>query len=179
MIPIWELEGAEVRPFGLRDAEALFRVVDAERDRLGEWLGWVEVVRTPADERAWIARTEDPLERLGIFVEGRPVGGIGLHRDPGGVCGEIGYWIASTHEGRGLVTAACRRLIDHGFRELGLHRIEIQAAQGNERSRRVAERLGFRPEGVRREAGRTSRGYVDLVVYGLLEHEWPGGGAYL
>ncbi|HXF73329.1 MAG TPA: GNAT family protein [Actinomycetota bacterium] len=179
MTPTFGLQGAEVRPFGLRDAEALYRVVDAERARLGEWLAWVELIRSAADERAWIARTEDPLERLGIFVGGRPVGGIGLHRDPFGVWGEIGYWIASTHEGRGLVTAACRRLIDHGFRELGLHRIEIQAASGNERSRRVAERLGFRPEGVRREAGRTPRGYVDVVVYGLLEHEWPGGGAYL
>ncbi|HWO71756.1 MAG TPA: GNAT family protein [Actinomycetota bacterium] len=175
----WDLGGAEVRPLEPADADELFRVVDAERARLGAWLGWVEVVRSVDDERAWISGTEDPLERLGIFVGGRPVGGIGLRRDPFGVCGEIGYWIGSAHEGRGLVTAACRRLIDHGFRELGLHRIEIEVAPDNERSRAIPERLGFRPEGVRREAGRTSRGYVDLVVYGLLEHEWPGGGAYL
>lgn len=175
----WDLGGAEVRPLEPGDAEELFRAVDAERARLGRWLGWVEFTRTVADARDWIARTGDPLERLGIFVEGRLVGGIGLHRDPSRVCGEIGYWIAAAFEGRGLVTAACRALIDHGFRELGLHRIEIEAAPGNERSRRVPERLGFRREGVRREAGRTSHGYVDLVVYGLLEHEWPGGGAYL
>lgn len=171
--------GVLVRPFEPDHADELFAVVDAERERLGAWLAWVHLVRNAEDERAWIAGTRDPLERLGIFVDGRIGGGIGMHRDPFGVWGEIGYWIASAFEGRGLVTEATRALIDHGFRELGLHRIEIQAAPGNARSRAVPERLGFRREGVRREAGRTSGGYVDLVVYGLLEGEWPDGGGYL
>ncbi|HXF36734.1 MAG TPA: GNAT family protein [Actinomycetota bacterium] len=171
--------GALVRPFEPEDAEELFAVVDGERARLEAWLGWVGLVRDAEDERAWIEGTRDPLERLGIFVDGRVGGGIGMHRDPFGVWGEIGYWVASAFEGRGLVTAATRALIDHAFRELGLHRIEIQAAPGNARSRAIPERLGFRREGVRREAGRSPGGYVDLVVYGLLEDEWPGGGGYL
>lgn len=171
--------GVVVRPFEPADAEELFALVDAERGRLGAWLPWVELVRDVEDERAWIAGTQDPLERLGIFVDGRVAGGIGLHRDPFDVRGEIGYWIASAHEGRGLVTAACRAVIDHAFGEIGLHRVEIEAAPENARSRAIPERLGFRREGIRRQAGRTSRGFVDLVLYGMLEGEWPGGGAYV
>ena len=49
----------------------------------------------------------------------------------------------------------------------------ICAATDNARSRAIPGRLGFTEEGLMREAGRTGTGYHDLVVYGLLEHEWP------
>jgi ribosomal-protein-serine acetyltransferase len=64
-------------------------------------------------------------------------------------------------------------LIDVGFTELGLHRIEIRAGVENVRSRAIPERLGFTREGVLRGEGRGSGGFYDLVVYGLLEDEWP------
>ena len=52
------------------------------------------------------------------------------------------------------------------------HRIEIHAATENIRSRRVAERLGFRPEGTRREAYRIGDAFLDLEEYALLAQEW-------
>jgi ribosomal-protein-serine acetyltransferase len=94
-------------------------------------------------------------------------------RDPFGIMGEVGYGIGSAHEGRGLVTAATRALIDIGFGELGLHRIVIRAGVGNARSRAIPERLGFTLEGHAREEGRGSGGFYDIVVYGLLDREWP------
>jgi ribosomal-protein-serine acetyltransferase len=88
--------------------------------------------------------------------------------------GEIGYWITRAFEGRGLITKACRLFVDHGFRDRGLHRIEIHAAEDNVRSRAVAERLGFTHEARMRDGCRKPDGsYVDQVVYGLLEDEWP------
>jgi RimJ/RimL family protein N-acetyltransferase len=54
----------------------------------------------------------------------------------------------------------------------GVHRVVIDAASANLRSRRIPERLGFTREGVLREAGRGPCGYQDLVVYGLLDREW-------
>jgi ribosomal-protein-serine acetyltransferase len=72
------------------------------------------------------------------------------------------------------VTRACRALIAHAFGELGVHRVTIRVAPDNVRSRAIPERLGFTKEATLREAGRTDgRGYVDLVVYGLLDREWP------
>jgi len=46
-------------------------------------------------------------------------------------------------------------------------------APDNARSRAIPERLGFRQEGVMREAGASALGHHDLVVYGLLDREWP------
>ena len=90
-----------------------------------------------------------------------------------GIAGEIGYWIVSGLEGRGLVTRAVRALIDTGFGELGFHRLVIRAGVDNDRSRAIPERLGFTREAIARGEGRGNGGFYDLVVYGLLEDEWP------
>jgi ribosomal-protein-serine acetyltransferase len=160
------------------DLEELFALVDAERERLGEWMPWVERTRTVEDQRVWLERVvadEYDLDGSGIWVEGSLVGGAGMSWDGFGIRGEIGYWIAAAYEGRGFVTRACRALIGIAFGEIGLHRVVIRAGVENVRSRAIPERLGFRQEGILRSEGRGSRGFHDLVVYGLLEDEWPPG----
>jgi ribosomal-protein-serine acetyltransferase len=54
-----------------------------------------------------------------------------------------------------------------------MHRIEMQCAVHNVRSRAVPERLGFRLDGIRRESYRITTEFVDSAVYGLLAGEWP------
>lgn len=169
-------EGAELRSLEPEDAEAVYAVIDANRERLRRWFPWVDPTVSPAETRAFIERSrasETDIEAVGIWVDGGYAGNIGLRVDPMSNHGEIGYWLAETFEGRGLVTKGCRALIEHGLRELGLHRIEIRAAPQNVRSRAVAERLGFTQEAQLREASRSAEGYHDLIVYGLLENEWP------
>jgi ribosomal-protein-serine acetyltransferase len=57
------------------------------------------------------------------------------------------------------------------------HRISIRAGTANTRSRAIPERLGFREEGVRRDAERSGDRYRDLVVYALLAPEWTSRAA--
>ena len=166
---------AEVRVLEPGDAEDVYALVDHERARLRVWMAWVDGTTSPASSRAFIERSRatEPLEGLGVFVEGAYAGGVGMRVDGLNAEGEIGYWIGAAWEGRGLVSRACRALIAHAFRELRLHRVEIRAAPGNARSRAIPERLGFAQEAILREAGRTDgQGYVDLVVYGMLDREW-------
>lgn len=169
--------GVSLRRLTLEDAEAVFRVVDANRERLTVWMPWIDGTQGVEDQRAWIERvTADPDEHegVGIFVDERYVGGAGLSVGPFKIAGEIGYWIDAAHEGQGLVTRAVRALVGLGFGEVGLHRITIRAGVDNARSRAIPERLGFTQEGVLRGDGKGSagHGFHDLVVYGLLEDEW-------
>lgn len=167
--------GALLRRFRSEDLDRLWDAVEEERERIGPWMPWVETARTKEDERVWLERvTSDrsSVEALGIWVEGEFAGGIGLMVDPFGIVGEIGYWIRSRFEGRGLVTRACETLIGHAFDDLGIHRVVIRAGTENLRSRAIPERLGFAFEGVHREEGRGTLGFYDLRAYGLLDREW-------
>ena len=85
---------------------------------------------------------------------------------------EVGYWLGEEHQGKGLVTAACRALVDHAFGELGLNRVVISCATENKRSCAIPERLGFRREGVQRQAEWLYDHFVDHVVYAIVASEW-------
>jgi ribosomal-protein-serine acetyltransferase len=173
-LPVDLGDGVVLRRYELGDFDQLWEAVEEERDRIGRWMPWVEGA-TEDVERAWLAGVVADEQGLGggaLWSGDGFLGGTGLVPDQFGVTGEIGYWIRSSHEGRGLVTAACRALIDIGFRELGLHRIVIRAGVENHRSRAVPERLGFTFEGVAREEGRGTDGFYDLAVYGLIDREW-------
>lgn len=173
--PLSIAPGAELRRYSLDDVEELYALVDANRERLNVWMPWPEGTRSVEDQRPFVAAHLDDIEALAIWADGRLAGGTGLSTDPFGIHGEIGYWIDGGHEGRGLVTAAVRALVDLGFGLLRLHRIAIRAGVDNARSRAIPERLGFTNEGVLRGEGKGSDGcgFHDLVVYGLLEEEWP------
>ena len=79
------------------------------------------------------------------------IGSIGLHAGSKASRGlgsdekqaEIWYWLAKPYWGRGFTTEAARPLVEFGFFDLELNRIWIAYFDGNEKSKRVAEKLGF------------------------------------
>ena len=66
------------------------------------------------------------------------------------------------------MSEAAAAVIEFGFNELGMHRIELEAGVGNDASIKVAEKLGFKREGLARQAGWAGNGYYDTVRFGLL-----------
>ncbi|WP_416365267.1 GNAT family N-acetyltransferase [Rathayibacter sp. VKM Ac-2879] len=78
---------------------------------------------------------------------------------------ELGYWIDAATEGRGAVTGACAALLTEAPSR-GIRRVEIRTAVENERSSRVAERLGFTREGVLASALPRGDERLDVAVYG-------------
>jgi ribosomal-protein-serine acetyltransferase len=177
MNPIhWDLgDGIVIRTLTLDDDRTLLDLVETNRDRLHPWMPWEPRTLGPGDTRAFIERalaSETDYEASGLWTEGKLVGVLGLRVDVGDEKGEIGYWIDHRAEGRGIVTRGCRRFLEFGFGELGLHRIELHAAVANTRSRAVAERLGMVQEGIMRESERVPDGFNDSVIYGMLADEW-------
>ena len=84
---------------------------------------------------------------------------------------EIGYWVAADREGRGLVTRCVTALTAIAFEDLGLHRLEIRAAEGNRRSWAIPERLGWLYEGTARGAGMVGGQRLDMRVYSRLRSD--------
>ena len=159
-------------------APDLFRLVDANRAYLRRWLPWLDQNTKPEHTVAFVQaslRVFAAREGLvcGITFQGALAGVAGLHRiDWANRRTGIGYWLAETHEGKGIVTRACNGLLDYAFGELGLHHVEIACAPGNIRSGAIAERLGFVREGVLRQREWLYDHFVDQVIYGMLASEW-------
>jgi len=86
--------------------------------------------------------------------------------------GELGYYIDTAYEGKGIVTKATKLIIDHCFDELKFNKLFIRTHESNVPSRKVAEKNGFELEGIiRRDYKITSGQVVDLMYYGLLRTE--------
>jgi len=158
--------------------EELFELVDSNRDHLRPWLPWVDQTRGPSEIETFIRNSLNRFAdgkgfELGLWCDGCLVGVLGLYgADNPNRSAMIGYWIAHAQQGRGLMTKACRALLDHAFGELELHRIEIRCAAENRRSQAIPERLGFCREGLLREAEKHKSQYVDLVMFSILSQEW-------
>ena len=85
---------------------------------------------------------------------------------------EIGYWLREEFQHRGIMTESVRALINFGFSELGLNRIQIKCAPGNIRSNKIPQRLGFTLEGVERDSEFVSEGvFRDAKVWSLLKRD--------
>jgi ribosomal-protein-serine acetyltransferase len=133
-------EDTQLRLLEVRHAKELTDLSDRNREHLRAWLPWVDANRTVEDRKNFI---RDALKQFaqnkgfvaGIWHEGRLAGVIGYDAiDWENRTTEVGYWLGKEHQGKGLVTAACRALVDHAFLELGLNRVVISCATENEKS---------------------------------------------
>lgn len=172
------LDSLGIRPVRAADAPELHALVETNRDYLSRWLPWAAGQDLAATEKFLIGAEAQLARNDGfqavIAPDGRILGIAGFHSvDWTNRNTSIGYWLAEGAQGRGTMTATVRALVDHAFTEWNLHRIEIHCAPANHRSRAIPERLGFREEATLRETERIGDRYLDGVVYGLLEGEWP------
>lgn len=159
-------------------AQELFRLVDANRAHLREWLPWLDSQQSLGDSIQFIRFMRDQFKQnesmtVGIWYRDALCGVIGYHKfDWMNRSSMLGYWIASDHQGRGIITEACRAMVEYGVSQLGLHRIEIKCATGNRKSCAIPERLGFVNEGIARQGEWLYDHYVDLVIYSMLAPDW-------
>lgn len=169
---------AELRLLEERHAAELCAMTKQHWRYFRQWMPNFSDVYTLEESRDFIRQC---LERFaagreipaGIWVAGALAGVISLKGiDLTNRNASLGYYLAATHQGRGLVTEACRILLDYAFGELQLNRVDILCAPGNVRSRAIPQRLGFTEEGTLREIQWLYDHYVDLVVYSMLKSEW-------
>ncbi|MFN2746698.1 GNAT family N-acetyltransferase [Bacillus sp. z60-18] len=165
-----------------KDAPAVYKQIQQSKQHLRKWLYWVDGTKKLEDTEAFI---EDAMKQAaanngfqaGIWHQQQFAGMIGLHyTNWTNRTTSIGYWLGESHQGKGIMTSACRALIDMMFNEYELNRVEIRAAVKNSRSRAIPERLGFVKEGCLRQCEWLHDHFADHFVYGLLRKEYAERG---
>lgn len=177
--PTLTTERLVLRPFRLADGPEVQRLA-GERAIADTTLAIPHPYPEGAAEE-WIA-THAPRFAEGIEAvfavtrkpEGELAGAIGLMISPGDAKAELGYWIGVPFWGRGYATEAGRAVLEYGFKDLGLHRIQARYIVRNPASGRVLEKLGMRTEGLQRHAIRKWDVFEDVALVAILAAEWPG-----
>jgi RimJ/RimL family protein N-acetyltransferase len=173
------LVGERVRLRGVREDD-LPRLARWEMDpgRMATQSNWViPPSEAAARERIlkWSANQEDDtsfaIETLGDPAE--LVGNVGLWgARPKDRCATLGIALGREHIGRGYGTDAVRVIVGYGFREIGLHRIQLEVAPFNPAGIRAYEKAGFTEEGRLRESVLHDGRWYDQVLLSILDHEW-------
>jgi ribosomal-protein-serine acetyltransferase len=165
-----------IRRWRREDAPALLELARESAAEIGPWMMWTDEVTDLAGAERFIT------ERLAQWDTGegygfctldaagqQMLGGCALgHFNWKHRFGNVGYYIRTSHRGRGLTVAAARLLLRFGFEELKLQRLEILAEPSNLASQRVAEKLGAVREGVLRHRLLNHGEPRDAVMYSLL-----------
>lgn len=174
-LPEHVCEGAlTLRRFRPDDGAALAAAVRESVASIAPWLPWCHADYGRADADRFIRMADAAWQAGGPFdmalleddvlagsVRLRP-----LADEPG--VGNLGYWVRLSRQRRGLALRAAQMALPLAFEGLALQRLEVVAALDNVASRRVAERLGARFEGVARHRLRLAQGPADAAIYALL-----------
>ncbi len=176
-----------LNPINLNSAPYIFELVDSNRNYLRRWLPWVDNTLMIEDTSDFIRfETGDDFysKRLvfEIWIGKNLCGLIDVHDgDFRMKSAEIGYWLAEEFQGRGIVTAACRKLFLLLFDEYGLELIKIKCAEGNYKSQNVPKRLHFKLENKSNETAVIRGKEYKLIIFSMTKenfNKFRKGGDY-
>ena len=187
MAPFWPVvlkhNNIVLRPLGFRDRRAWLKIRDNNKNWFKEWeatlpgesnlspASFYQVVKNLRDE----ARSLRALPFV-ITVGGSLAGQVTVANINYGSTRSayIGYWIGEEFAGRGYTPLAVAMAIDHCFKSLKLHRIEIAIRPENIKSLRVVEKLGLRSEGARPKFLHINGEWRDHLIFAINEDEITG-----
>lgn len=142
---IFETNRLILRPWCEDDAEELYK--HAKDKEVGLPAGWPP--HTSADNSREIIRdvlSADETYAVCLKEDGKPIGSVGLHRNDLAEKEyeyELSYWIGKRFWGQGLIPEASRELLRHAFNDLNMQTVWCGYYDGNVKSRRVQDKLGF------------------------------------
>jgi len=160
-----------LRAWSEADADAMVACLDGDEE-IGRWLDQIPQPYTRADALAYIGGIGEQAFAITDAGSGRVLGSIGARWNEPCDVAEIGYWVRRDARGRGVTTRALLLVTRFALAE-GASRVQLRAATDNVASRRVAEKAGFRLDGVLRSAHHNARlgRRVDWAMYSLLPGE--------
>ncbi|MFE4577921.1 GNAT family N-acetyltransferase [Streptomyces chartreusis] len=173
--PVLTGERTVLRPFTEADAAVMAEII--EDPEVVRFTGEASEEFSLERLRSWYGSRSAQNDRLDLAVTDRAtgelVGEVVLYEwDATARSCTFRTLVGPRGRGRGIGTEATRLIVSHGFEQLGLHRIQLEAYGHNPRALRVYEKVGFVVEGVRREADFRDGQWLDWVMMAVLDHEW-------
>lgn len=176
-----ETERIVARCYEPGDAAELSATILRNVTHLAPWLPWAATQNHDLEsitERIRLFRGKYDLGQdhvMGVWdrKESRLVGGTGFHIRVGENAYEIGYWIDRDHLRQGLATHVAAALTKVAFEYEGVHRMNIHMQVGNEASKAVPIRLGYRYEGrLLQRVPLQNGGYADIECFAMLREHY-------
>jgi len=173
----------ELRLIERQNSAELLNLINSNHSYWRQWHPLLDIIQSLQDIERFITAGLQQFANgggfnAGIWFEGHLCGMI-YHLNlnwPNRSTG-LSYWLDKMHEGKGIMTASCCAVVSHAFNTLRLNRVSIECATENTRSRAVPERLGFKLEGIIREAEWLYDHFVDHALYSLLKSDYTDGNA--
>ncbi len=106
--------------------------------------------------------------------KGYLIGGISLFLNRAFESAELGYWIGKPYWGNGYAFEAARRVVEFGFDQAGLNRIEAHYMDENQASARILQKLGMQYEGHHRQLIKKGDSFKDVYTYAVLRSDRLG-----
>jgi ribosomal-protein-serine acetyltransferase len=159
-------------------ATHVFEIIQRDKNYLRRWLPFVDQTRHVKDTENYIRLILSPRHRdqnavYTVWFRGLLAGLAGFKEiDQVNHKAEIGYWLAEQLQDKGIMTRTVKKMIDFGFRNMNMNRIQIKVAVGNFKSAAIPRRLGLYFEGIERNGEFHTDRYYDLEVFSILKNDW-------
>lgn len=176
-IPPLETERLILRGMRVSDKENMYEY--ASNENVTKYLTW-DTHPSPEYTKQYLEFIMSKY-RIGDFYDwaviwkenSKMIGTCGFSRlDCRNNVGEVGYVLNPEYWGKEIAPEAVKKIIEFGFSNLMLNRIEARYMVGNQRSRRVMEKCGMTYEGVERESLYVKNKYVDVGLCAILRKEY-------
>ncbi|WP_392461538.1 GNAT family N-acetyltransferase [Streptococcus parasuis] len=78
----------------------------------------------------------------------------------------------STHRDKGIGSYATNEILRHAFYDMNLNRVELTVLESNNRAIALYEKLGFKKEGIKRDAVYKNGEFVNMIFMAILKSEY-------
>jgi len=169
-----------LRPFRLDDAIQVYESVRESLVDLKPWMSWAHDAYSQQEAEDFIKITRARWEERSLFAfaitdakTGDILGGCSLsHKNPVYHYYNLGYWVRTMRHGAGIAGRSAKLAAHYGFEHGGIIRAEIVVAVGNEKSLRVAEKIGAHYEGMLLNRMVVGKAIYDAHMYSLIPQDF-------
>lgn len=171
-------EDLHIEIINLKHSNELYNLIIENKSFLSEWLPWVEHTETIDDTINFINNSISGYKAITsiqyiIYYKNNISGILGINdikiRNRSV---SIGYWLGEKFQGKGIVYLTLNKLIPVLFEKQCVERIEIRVNKNNIKSRNIPEKIGFKLEGVLRNAEIRFGRLEDVFLYGLIQSDY-------